>query len=586
MKFLALDIETTGLEYSAEILSVGVAYRGDDGEIITEAWPFMAHDLFHTGLTTPQLRAKLIPLINNADIVFGHNFAFDLSVLFKYGIVLDKEIKRKSFCTMLSARMSAAYDRVSLAAIAAKFGIGDIQWYEAKKNRKNLKRIDVGSLLEYQKKDCRYQLLTGECVYAQALQIYTHDYMMDENDFCRVVAKMRVNGLPLDREKTEERIYSNREKMKLLHNTILYPNRIENVNSHKEIVSYFKRKGIGAVAWTKTGEQWDKNALKTVLTRCDDDAANVIKALLACKKMDKENNTWLGPFLDYAKEDGRVHANYSVAGAVSYRLTCNYPGLQAVPWMDIWEPYLVCDYSQAEMRFATLYAGFKELAVGFQIGLDAHTNTATRILKRDSITEDERKLYGKTVNFAALYCAGDGRLAGNTGKPIEEIHALRKLMLKEMGPLFTTGRKVNKVWTDRGYITLWDGSRIYKRGFDVDYKGFNQLCQGGVAKLSKNAMMRLDEKGIPIWGQVHDSNYFPPWCDRDEIVDIMATTLPAKISNATNPPVLMKVDAKMKPHEMTDAELEALADDGDEYTDDESPEPDDDTMVPFSLQVA
>lgn len=566
MKFISLDIETTGLDWSAQILSVGIGWRDDSGEIQTEAWPLCASDLFHQRMSVPQVRNKILPFIRSADVVFGHNFAFDLSLLFKYGLLLPEEIKMKSFDTLLTARMTDAHDRVNLVAVAKKFGITDARWEAEKTKRKNLSKVDVASLLEYQCLDCKYQLLTGEAMYVKATTMYSKNFIMEESDFCRVVAKMKCNGVPLDAVKTWQRIEQNADRSKHLHQMILIPNRIGNVNANKEIAKYLRREGIPPVAWTDKGnEELDKSAVKTIMKYGNHQVSAVLSAVLECKKLDKESHTWLHPFLNYAKEDGCVHANFSVAGAISYRLTCSDPGLQAVPYMDIWKPYLVCDYSQAEYRLAALYARYNDLAKGYANGLDAHTITALLLTGLAEVTELQRKIYGKSVNFAILYGAGKEKLAAATGFSIEETDRLRTKVKREMKPLFTLFYKVKEIWEERGYIKLWDGTRIYAAGWDNrSYKALNQLCQGGVAKLAKAAMMRLDAANIPLWCQVHDAVYVPPTCDREQVVDLMMGALPEAVTRWTNPAIQMKVDAKMKPHEMLLSEIDREEDEGED----------------------
>lgn len=570
---MSLDIETTGLTYADDVLSIGVAYRADDGEIVKEAWPLTAYDLFHSGLTIPQMRAKLLPLVKRATIIFGHNFAFDLSYLFKLGILLPDEIKGKIFDTLSTARMTDSYARVNLVAVCEHFGIGDPAWVAAKANRKNIKKQDVQTLLAYQEKDCLYQLLAGEAMYTRGTQIYTHDFLMRESDFCRVVAQMRVYGQGLDVEKTKAMIESEMATRQRLNREVLFPNRIPNVNADKDILRFLNKNELVPQSFSKKGNvELDKNALRTLGKGASPEVRAVIDCVIRVREAEKRVNTWLVPFLDYAREDGRVHANFTVAGAVSYRITCSNPGLLAIPDMDIWEDRLAADYSQAEYRIAAMYARFNELAEGYARGLDAHDNTALKMLGRAHASDNERKVYGKVPNFAILYGAGKEKVADGTGLSLPEVDKLRTKMKREMKPLFTLFYDVKKRWEDEGYIKLWTGKRIYSVGWDKrSYKALNQLCQGGVAELTKEAMLKFDALGVPMINQVYDALYFPPVVDRELIRDVMSHTLHPMLENKTTPPIQMKVDIKMKPHERLDSDIDR--EEGDEtYTDDSEDE--------------
>lgn len=577
---MSLDIETTGLSYGSDVLSVGVAYRGDDGEIIKQSWPLSAYDLFHTGLTVPQVRNKLRPLVERATIIFGHNLAFDLSFLFKLGILRSEEVKGKCFDTLLTARMTDSYDRVNLVAVCAKYGIGDDAWVASKANRKDLKKQDVTTLLDYQEKDCLYQLLVGEAMYTRGTQIYTHDFLMRESDFCRVVALMRVQGQGLDILKTHQLIEKQMDTRQRLNREVLFPNRITNVNATQDVIKFLKRCGVDISTFTKKGNvELDKAALKQYMSRVGPGERQVLDAVIQVKQIEKSVNTWLIPFLGYAKEDGRVHANFTVAGAVSYRITCSDPGLLAIPDMDIWEDRLAADYSQAEYRIAAMYAKFNQLAEGYAAGLDAHSITAAALLGRPHATELERKVYGKVTNFAILYGAGKEKIADGTGFSLPEVDRLRTKMKKEMKPLFSLFYAVKEAWETNGYIKLWTGKRIYSVGWDKrSYKALNQLCQGGVAELTKEAMLQFDELGVPMLNQVYDALYFPPNEDRELIDYVMSHTLSPALENKTTPAIHMRVDIKMKPHEHLDSELEG--------TDDKQTDEDEETQPTNDLVYA
>lgn len=579
-KPMSLDIETTGLDYAADVLSVGIAYRADDGEIVRESWPLTAGDLFHAGMTVPQLRAKLLPHIQRSTIIFGHNFAFDLSYLFKLGILRPDEVKLKVFDTLSTGRMTGAHDRYNLAALCTDYGIGDDPaWHASKVNRKHLKNQDVETLLEYQGKDCLYQLMLGEAMYTRATQLgYSHDFLMRESDFCRVVANMRVLGQALDLEKTKARIDAQMAVRQKLNREILYPAKLHNVNASSVILNYLRHQGIAVQSYTKKGNaELDSKALKALKVGASPEVCAVLDAVATVKGIEKEVNTWLLPFIEYAKEDGSVHANFTVSGAASHRITCSNPGLLAIPDMDIWQPRLAADYSQAEYRLAAMYAKYTDLAKGYAKGLDAHTITASLLLGRPPANDLERKNYGKTINFLILYGGGKDLLALRTGLPTDAAAALRKQMKNKLKPMFDLFYRVKEAWEENGYIKLWTGKRIYSVGWDKrSYKALNQLCQGGVAELAKEAMMAFDALGIPMINQIYDAIYFPPNVDPERVVNVMSNILPQGMENKTTPPIKMLVDVKRKPEEKLQREIEVEQDETDytEVDDSEVTQPD------------
>lgn len=584
-KTLCLDIETTGLLWTSDILSVGVSYRNGDGSIHSNAWNVAARNLFYESQTVPQVRARLVPLVQQADLIIGHNLTFDLSYLFKLGLLDPEHVKGKLFDTLLMARMTAPHESVSLDNLCAEYQIGTMGWRAKKANRANLSKVDVESLLKYNKEDTLYNLLLGEHLWDLGKTLYDPAFMKRESEFCRVMAEIRVRGMGLNPHKVYDRVKEIHRQKQPVFQKYLWDQKIDGPNDRNGLLAWLDKHGLSTFVYTPKGgdsvnedalhglvqhlvEKYDPefdvagdvieeplyydSRLSRVRRKLDQSTRHIVDtldAVLACRGWDKEINTWLLPLVEtHGEEDGRAHALYTVAGTVSYRLNCSEPGLQAIPDLDIWEPHWVLDYSQAEFRLGALYAHFDELAELYAKGHDAHTITAMRIFKTDKPTKNQRKR-GKTVNFASNYGAGPVRLAGQLGIPVEEAREFLHLYKENLWPLFEMSTKVTKKWEDTGYIKLWTGKRRWATRDEQkrhSYKAWNQLVQGGVAELAKEAMMALDARGIPMLAQVHDSIKFPPGIDIEEVRDIMVNALPEQIRRWTNPPIQMLVDHDMK----------------------------------------
>lgn len=584
-KTLAIDIETTGLTWPDRVLSVGVSYRNGDGSIHSKAWPITAADLFHQQTPIPQVRAELLPLIQQADLVIGHNITFDLSYLFKHGILLPDDVRGKLFDTLLIGRMTAAHESHSLASLCAEYGIGTPEWMAKKSKRGVLTKEPVDSLLTYQAEDTTYNLLLGEYLYDLGKGIYDPAFMIRESEFCRVMAEVRCNGMPLDADKVYQRIKDIRKKKGEVQQRLLWDNKIEGPNDKTGLVNFLRKRGITRFSHTEKGNiTLDEKSILDMIDYLSDpypvkrnaegepleqelyydsrtkhldrdlppnirEIVDVLDAVLACRGWEKEVNTWLLPFVqEHACEDGLVHSNYTVGGTESYRLSCSTPNLQAIPDLDIWQPHIVMDYSQAEYRLAALYAGYMTgdyaLAEGYARGLDAHTITAHELFGV-TITKDQRKI-GKTINFASNYGAGADTVARQLRVSVEEARGFLNLYREKVRSLFQTAKRVNQTWVERGYIKLWTGKRIWKLPNERDYVGWNRLIQGGVAEIAKEGMYELDRKGFPMIGQVHDSIKFLPHIDVEEARECMSEALPEEIRNWTTPAIEMKVDLEYK----------------------------------------
>ena len=114
---------------------------------------------------------------------------------------------------------------------------------------------------------------------------------------------------------------------------------------------------------------------------------------------------------------GRVHTNYSQAGAATGRLSSNGPNLQNIPirterGREIRKAFeaeegcllLAADYSQVELRILAHIAEEERLIEAFRQEQDIHAVTASLLfdVPLDQVTYDQRGL-GKTINFATIY---------------------------------------------------------------------------------------------------------------------------------------------------------------------------------------
>lgn len=581
-KMVCVDIETTGLEWPDSILSVAASYRNGDGGIHSNTWLVTARDLFHEVTPIPQIRSELYPLLANADLITGHNITFDLARLFKHGIVIPDDVRGKLFDTMLIGRMTGPHASHSLEGICGEFKIGTPEWRAMKEQRKVLTKVGVERLIKYNAEDTTNNLLLAEKLWDLGKLIYDPQFMVRESDFCRVTAEMQLLGIGLDADKTLDHIMATRKQRRAIFTQYLWDNRIEGPNNHDDIVNFLRKAGLREFKMTDKGnitlaEDAIDEMIHTLLYSCDpvldenglmidepvyydarkkrtkrkvpplvQNIVDVLDAVLACRGYDKEISTWLEPLVfTHAKEDGRVHANYTVGGAASYRYRCSNPGLQAFPKLDIFEDHETADYSQAEYRIGALVVGYMtgdfSLAEKYAQGFDAHSITAMQIYHTEVVTKAQRDV-GKRVNFASAYFSGPRTLARQMGVSEYEAKEFLDMYKNNMHSTFTTSRKVNKKWVEAGYIKLWNGKRIYRKPDDPDYIGWNQWCQGGVAEIAKEAMFNCDAEGIKMLGQVHDSIKYPSDVDKEAAYDCMVRALPDNISSWTNPPIAMKVD--------------------------------------------
>ncbi|MCZ0938057.1 MAG: DNA polymerase I [Caldilineaceae bacterium] len=158
--------------------------------------------------------------------------------------------------------------------------------------------------------------------------------------------------------------------------------------------------------------------LKASTTELSAEQNQFLDLLFEQRQLEKLRGTYvdtLGGLVN--SSTGRVHTNYSQAGAATGRLSSNGPNLQNIPirterGREIRKAFeaeegcllLAADYSQVELRILAHIAEEERLIEAFRQEQDIHAVTASLLfdVPLDQVTYDQRGL-GKTINFATIY---------------------------------------------------------------------------------------------------------------------------------------------------------------------------------------
>jgi DNA polymerase-1 len=274
----------------------------------------------------------------------------------------------------------------------------------------------------------------------------------------------------------------------------------------------------------------------------------LVSSVLEYRGLVKANSTWFRGFIDIAakSKDSRLHSTFNgsskQSGKISTktgRLNSSNPNVQQIPRheeeldADItkhvkrlfkpgrqrWSLYEF-DYSQIELRLASVYADAVPLLEALRAGADPHAVTAERIgCSRQA---------AKHATYTSLYGGGPAKLAWQierlqfitTGQVITYPVEQAATLLEEYFTLYpgfkTIMNQATRTIRQRGYVQMWNGRRRhYERWFDpklnrmVDngHKAFNSIIQGGASEIIKETMLSLPRKDYAyrVVSQVHDS---------------------------------------------------------------------------------
>lgn len=218
-----------------------------------------------------------------------------------------------------------------------------------------------------------------------------------------VIIELELAGMGVDREKlTLLRDRSQKEAQdnaQVLRQLVNVPNL--NPNSPKQLVAALEHAGLA------TGSTDEESLLKI-----KDD--KIIPVILDFRRAEKSAQQ-ATKLLEATARDGRVHGRFDSTGTMTGRFSSSRPNLQNIgkgPLRECFVPakghkLIVADYSQVELRLASVISGEDKMISAYQNGCDLHRQTAAAVLKKsiEEITAEDRQL-AKAVNFGLLYGQG------------------------------------------------------------------------------------------------------------------------------------------------------------------------------------
>jgi len=413
-QLLSFDFETTGLHHVKDrVHGMGLANP-------EQAWYIPMPIL--QGLL-PWLKDRL----GSSEVhTVGHNIKFDLHFLKQ----LDPTIKiQNPVDTMIAQWLIDENERLGLKELAeARLGIHNllsftdlIKLTKADKEFKRMDQVtiydmDLQMLGEYGARDPWLCLqLWPQLQWSLVQEEQEKNFWEIEMPFVSVLQKMEGNGIYIYEKEAltllsewEERIHVLEQQWNELTKSEEFPEG-RNPNSNKQLADWFYTLCKLPISFYTTSKNPSTKALAIQRLSYIDETGSA-EILLEYRKLDKLIGTFLRPFIEQAY-NGYIYGNFSHTGTVTGRLSSSDPNLQNIPAHGefgsqvrtvLGAPpgykYLMCDYSQIELRLAAHYSQSPALMKAFFDGIDVHQVTA------DLVGVD--RYIAKNLNFAWFYGAG------------------------------------------------------------------------------------------------------------------------------------------------------------------------------------
>ena len=468
--YVAWDTETTALyPRDGYVLGVSLTYTSKQGRYIL------------TDCLDEECIEMLREIAKRFYTVF-HNMKFDFKMI-KYHLDIDFD-RERVHDTMLMHYVLDENDSHGLKPLALKYtDYGD---YDSALDDFKKEYCATHGILQ---DDFTYDLIPFDIIaeYASIDTAVTYDLFMkfwplvQKNDKLRYVyEKLLINGTLFLMDMEEVGIPINRERMQ---GADLYLN--EQIQLAKEEVYKFEQvKQFEA----DTGKIFNPNSvmqLRTVLfdylglqhtgkktaTGAISTDAEVLKeladqhplpaAILKVRQLGKIQNTYISKILPELDKDDRIRTNFNLIFTTSGRLSSSGKfNAQQIPRDDpiikgcISAPagYKIVsqDLTTAEMYYAAVLSGDKNLQTVFTSGGDFHSTIAKMVFNLPCDVDDVKKLYGnmrqsaKAISFGILYGSGAKKVSETVSKATGEYYSLEQAQ-DDIKAYFTKFNKL-KAW--------------------------------------------------------------------------------------------------------------------------------------------
>ena len=287
------------------------------------------------------------------------------------------------------------------------------------------------------------------------------------------------------------------------------------------------------------GVKKTKTGLSTAVSELEklEGTHEIIALITEYREVAKLKSTYVDALPKLIAKDGRIHTTFNQAIAATGRLSSTDPNLQNIPirtelGREIRKAFVAprgsvlvsADYSQIELRLATVMAKDEPFLKAFKEGADIHTRTASEMfgVPEGEVTKDQRRS-AKAINFGILYGMGAHALARNTGATFAEAKSYIEKYFSVHHAIadYITETKA-KIHKD-GYVETLSGRRRYIPEIhsgvpmlvaSAERMAVNMPIQGTEADMLKMAMIEV-QKMIEKYGeeakmllQVHDELVF------------------------------------------------------------------------------
>jgi DNA polymerase-1 len=480
------------------LLDAGGGDGGGDGDGLSTA-VLVPADLLTSATVAKKLQAVL------AEPVVGHQIKEVMRSLLPLGIDITGLTMDTSVAAYLLDASTGEYELSDLRA-----GGGDGQM-QLDMGEPSAELLSVAQSMAGEARDVAELAHGFRDRLVQLDMVELHDEI--ENPLVRVLAKMEVAGIGIDRQE----LTSIAESLKisaaeLSAKVVELAGHEFNVNSTQQLRTVlYDEIGLTPGKKTKTGYSTDAQTLESLRG-----AHAIIEALLSYREVEKLRSTYGENLLAEVAEDGRIHASFGQTVARTGRISSDRPNLHNIPvrselgrqFRRAFVPaagcsFLVADYDQVELRVIAHLSGDEGLIEAMTSGADVHRVVASGVYRipPEEVTHTQRE-FSKMVSYGLAYGMEAYGLSQRLAVPVEEAASIMDSYFgafphvkQFMDEAVTEARDRGATRTEFGRLRPLPDLHAsnYRVRQQAERQAMNAGIQGLAADIFKLALVRLDQ---------------------------------------------------------------------------------------------
>ena len=548
-KVFAIDTETDSLDTITANL-VGISLSVDEG---SGCYIPIGHN-YENCPNQPSLKlvqdsiGKVIE--KNKEKAVGQNLKFDIPILSRHGIHLDKF---HADTMLMSYVLNSTATRHGMDKLASYYldyetiKFSDVAGTASKQI--SFSEVDIAVATNYAAEDADItlrlfnklsSLLKGKKGQIKLLQEI-------EYPLVHVLAAVEQNGAKIDKNKLAAHSQELSEKIsELTSQAFAIAGEEFNLDSPKQLLEIlYDKLQLPVLKKTPKGQP---STNEETLQRLSEEY-DLPKIILQYRTLAKLKSTYTDSLIKIENpKTKRIHTSYQQAITSTGRLSSTEPNLQNIPIKTaegrrIREAFvpekgnvlISADYSQIELRIMAHLSKDKNLTNAFNAGLDVHSATAAEVfgVSLESVTEDQRRS-AKAINFGLMYGMSAFGLTRQLDIPRAEAQKYLDTYFERYTGVKDYMANTKAQAKEDMFVETIMGRRLYLNEINAanglrrqaaERAAINAPLQGSAADIIKKAMIDINtflDKELPqtrMIMQVHDELIFEtPKADAEEIL--------------------------------------------------------------------